>query len=506
MRGNRSGQESGRWNLKVGLATAAVIPAAPLLVAIFLLGMGWAGAAHAQGAPGGEVELRFRTLCAPCHGIRRYGGYAPPLIPSTLTRKKDADLERIILEGLPQTQMPPHREVLRPGEAKALVAYLRTPVKAVSWNLADISASRLVPPPPEGEQPPAPPLDRPETMLVVERGTGEVVVLDGNTLTEAARFHVGRIHGGPKFTEDYSAVFASTRDGTLVRYDLVRRRVTAKIKVAVNTRNIAVSPDGNWVVAANQLPPNLVVLDGALNPLRVIPLPGKPSGVYHLPGEATFVLTLREHPLLYRLGIPSLGMEPTTLPQPFEDFTFIPGRKHLLASARGGKQILLYDLERNKVLNTLDTSGLPHLFSATYFMRGGTLFGALNHIGEPTLSILDLDRFTLVKQFTLAGAGYFVRTHPGTPYLWADTNTDRVQLVDKATLTLQQRTLHPQPGRKAMHVEFTADGSRALLSVWHPQGAVVIYDAKDLKELGRMPFNMPIGKYNARNKTRFPLQ
>jgi hypothetical protein len=42
--------------------------------------------------------------------------------------------------------------------------------------------------------------------------------------------------------------------------------------------------------------------------------------------------------------------------------------------------------------------------------------------------------------------------------------------------------------------------------LWHPQGAVVVYDAVAAKELRRLPFDMPIGKYNALNKTHFPLR
>ena len=53
-----------------------------------------------------------------------------------------------------------------------------------------------------------------------------------------------------------------------------------------------------------------------------------------------------------------------------------------------------------------------------------------------------------------------------------------------------------------MHVEFTAEGERALVSVWHPEGAVVAYDSKTLVEVARLPYAVPVGKYNARNRTR----
>ena len=58
----------------------------------------------------------------------------------------------------------------------------------------------------------------------------------------------------------------------------------------------------------------------------------------------------------------------------------------------------------------------------------------------------------------------------------------------------------PEKGKKAMHIEFNKDGSRALVSVWEDEGEVVIYDTKTLDVVKRMPFKKPVGKYNATNK------
>jgi hypothetical protein len=163
---------------------------------------------------------------------------------------------------------------------------------------------------------------------------------------------------------------------------------------------------------------------------------------------------------------------------------------------------VLFDLDSKRVLASLATEGLPHLFSACFFSRDGTLHAAFNHVGEPRLSIVDMDSFEVRREIPLRGAGYFVRTHEGTPYLWIDTNTDGVQLVEKESLELLERVLVPEPDKKAMHVEFTVDGDRAFVSVWHQEGAVVVYDSTSLKEVARLPYAMPVGKYNAGNKTR----
>jgi mono/diheme cytochrome c family protein len=462
-----------------------------------------------------DAESQFQTLCAECHGARRYGGYAPPLIPVTLERKSDDALTRAILEGLPSTQMPPFAAALDEDGARALVALLRQPPGDVEWTLDDVRASRLEEPPTAGRI--AAGVRRENLVLVVERGTGQVVVLDGDRMRELDRFTVGRIHGGIKFDIGFHQALAVTRDGTLVDYDLDRGATRTRVKVGVNTRNIAVSRDGQWIAAANQLPPSLVLLDGRLRPKSVLALPGQPSAVYQVPGSKRFLLTLRDLPHLYFVDYTDytdetdeasqahrseLSLEKVELYEPFEDFVFVPGQPRLVASSRRGQKLVLYDYAKREVVAELATEGLPHLFSASYFEHGGKLHAAFNHMGVPRLSIIDMDRFELVREIPLLGAGYFTRTHPGTPYLWIDSNTESIQLVEKETLEPLDTLLTPAPGKKAMHVEFTAEGDKALVSIWDRDGAVVVYDSNQLTELLRIPFAMPVGKYNAANKTR----
>lgn len=471
----------------------------PRLVLVLLLSLAPVASAAAE-TDGEDAPALYLQHCASCHGVERYGGYAPPLYRDALARKDDDALARAILEGLPNTQMPALGDRLGEEQARALVAWVREPLQGVAWEEADIAASREVFPP--GPQRIPASVRREALILVVERQTGSISVLDGDPLTELDRFPVGRVHGGPKFDRELHRVYAATRDGTVVEYDLDRGALRTRVKVGVNTRNIAVSGDGAFVAAANQLPPNLVVMDAGLRPIQSIPLEGQPSGVYAVPGEARFIVALRDVPQLLVLSLPGLELRRLELPEPFEDFTLVPGRTQLVASSRRGKQLLLYDFAAERVIATLPTSGLPHLFSACFFDHEGTLRAAFNHIGAPRLSIVDMQDFTLLAEIPLKGSGYFVRTHPATPYLFVDSNTEEIELVEKSSLRRQGRTLRPAPGKKAMHVEFTAEGERALVSVWHPEGAVVVYDSKTLVEVARLPYAVPVGKYNARNRTR----
>ncbi|MCP5055436.1 MAG: hypothetical protein GY937_01795 [bacterium] len=448
----------------------------------------------------------YQAYCASCHGADRYGGYAPPLYAEALARKKSDALVQGILEGLPNTQMPAFGDRLDEAAAKALVEFVQRPLPEVTWGVDAIAASRVEEEP--GTDRISKSIRRDALILVVERATGSISVLDGDRLSELDRFPVGRIHGGPKFDRDLHRVYAVTRDGTVVEYDLDRFALRTRVKVGVNSRNIAVSPDGTFVAAANQLPRSLVVMDGQLRPVRSIPLSAQPSGVYFVPGKQSvpgqqrFILGFRDEPKLLIVSLPNLELRWVELPEPFEDFTLVPGRNQVVASSRKGERLLLYDLVSERVLGTLPTSGLPHLFSACFFDEGGALRAAFNHIGVPRLSIVDMESFEILREIPLKGSGYFVRTHEATPYLWVDSNTEEIELVEKSTLRLLERTLHPAPGKKAMHVEFTADGDKALVSVWHVDGAVVVYDSTTLAEVARLPYAMPVGKYNARNRTR----
>jgi len=56
-----------------------------------------------------------------------------------------------------------------------------------------------------------------------------------------------------------------------------------------------------------------------------------------------------------------------------------------------------------------------------------------------------------------------------------------------------------------MRVEFSDDGEESMVSVWDDIGAMVIYDSESVVERGRLPYVMPVGKYNAGNKARLLL-
>ncbi len=51
-----------------------------------------------------------------------------------------------------------------------------------------------------------------------------------------------------------------------------------------------------------------------------------------------------------------------------------------------------------------------------------------------------------VKEVDIKGDGFFVKTHPNTPYLWADNGSDKLVLIDKNDYSL--KTITPREGKK----------------------------------------------------------
>ncbi len=456
-----------------------------------------------SGKAGGEnpAELYLKH-CASCHHEQRYGLTAPPLIPEALGRQSDERLEEAITEGLAATNMPPFRDLLTDEEIKGLVGFIKSPLTGPEWGIEDMLKTRRLEPPFTGK--PAHDYDLSNLFMVVEGGTGSVCVMDGESFKVLDRVKVGAVHGGPKYDYRYRYVYMVSRDGWVVKYDLYNLKEAGRIRVAINTRNIAVSSDNGVLAVANYLPANLVIMETeTLRPVKIIDTGARVGAVYNLKGHDRFIATLKGKPELLLVGY---GDEPyverVKLPGVFDDIFLAPGGRYAVGTSRGGTRMTIFDMEKRKVVKELQGDGMPHLASAALWEdEKGGVYAAIPHIKSPTLTVIKLYDWTVVDTIGTKGPGFFARTHEKSDYIWVDTNTDTIQVIEKKTLRVV-KSLTPEPGKKAMHIEFTKDGRYALVSIRETKGAIVVYDNKSLEEVKRLPFSRPVGKYNATNKTR----
>ncbi|WP_296764226.1 nitrite reductase [Sediminimonas sp.] len=494
----------------------------------------------AQAGPG--AAALYRDHCAECHAKSRLGGTGPALIPQTLKRMRGPKVAQVIARGRAATQMPGFADTLSESEIADLAAYLEAPLAQVpEWGAQEIAGTRTLDP---GYAPAAAPLFKADPLnitLVVETGDHHVSVLDGDTFKVLDRFATPfAVHGGPKFSPGGRFVFIMSRDGWVQKYDIWSLQEVGRVRAGLNSRNIAISRDGKWLAVANYLPMTLTILSTAdLGVKRVMPVVGKSgrksrvSAVYQAPPRDSFILALKDVPEIWEVAtdpnadpvyegfvhsrekgmveaLPSsqglFARRRIMLGQPLDDFFFTDDYRNLVGAARDSGRAVVVNLNVGREIADLPLPGMPHLGSGISWRRAGRRVMATPHLREGMLSVIDTETWKPVTTIETKGPGFFLRSHENTPYLWADVffgpNRDAMHVIDKQSLDIV-KTLRPVPGATVAHVEFTRDGSHALVSVWEDDGAVIVYDAATLTEVTRLPMRKPSGKYNVFNKITF---
>ncbi len=484
-----------------------------------------------------DSAVLYKEHCASCHGADRLGGMGPALLPENLGRLKKTEALNVIRAGRAATQMPGFAGKLADEDIAALAELVYTPLPQVpEWGVEAMRAShkvflhaaRL-------SDKPVFKADPLNLFVVVELGDHHVTILDGDKFEPLGRFPTHfALHGGPKYSPDGHYVYFASRDGWISKFDLYNLKYVAEIRAGINTRNLAVSSDGKYVLVGNYLPHTLTVLDARdLTPLKVIAVQddegksSRVSAVYDAGPRKSFVAALKDIPEVWEIpyspdhepifqgyvhdyrmgeGLAEKGPFPVRrikLDDVLDDFFFDQKYEHLIGAAREGKGGQVVNLVVGRKIADIDLPGLPHLGSGITWEYEGKPVMATPNLKEGSVSIVDMKDWKVIKRIDTAGPGFFLRSHEHTPYAWGDAMMskakDTLQLIDKRTLEVV-KTLKPAPGKTAAHTEFTRDGKYALVSVWEMDGALVVYDAATLKEIKRLPMKKPSGKYNVYNK------
>jgi len=506
-----------------------------LLAAGIVGGVSAAGASDASNAR--PAQALYAGHCAVCHGPTRLGLTGPALLPENLQRLRPKAALQVIAKGRMATQMLGFGDRLSADEIRALADYIYTPpTERPRWGMREIRASRIVHPAtqPDAERP-AYAADPMNLFVVVEIGDHHATILDGDRLEPVTRFATRyALHGGPKFSPDGRFVYFGSRDGWVSKYDLYNLRMVSEVRAGINMRNIAVSSDGRFVMAANTLPHTLVALDAAtLAPLKVIAVrdrhgkSSRVSAVYDAAPRGSFVAALKDvkeiweipysdkaepiykglvHDYRSKEGLAETGPFPVRAIQVndyLDDFFFDAGYANLVGAARGAKRGQVVNLNVRRAIESIDLPGLPHLGSGITWQWQGRRVLATPNLKAAVVSVIDTRTWKVIKEIKTPGPGFFLRSHENTPYAWTDSfnspQRDTLTVIDKRSLEVVAH-LRPAPGKTVAHIEFTADGRYALASVWEMDGALVVYDAATLKEVKRLPMKKPSGKYNVHNK------
>jgi len=486
-----------------------------------------------------DADAHYQQHCAVCHNAKRLGGMGPALLPGNLKRLRKQAAVDVIGNGRVATQMPGFAEKLEAKEIAALVEYIYSPAdEDIGWGLSEIEASHIQ------HNDESKLADKPvfrvddllNLFLVVELGDHHVTLLDGDRLEPIHRFKSRfALHGGPKYSNDGRFVYFASRDGWISKYDIYNLKLIAEIRAGINTRNLAVSHDGRYVMVANYLPHTLVLLDAAdLKPIKLYDVKNSKgqssriSAVYSAPPRNSFIAALKDIPEVWQIyygddpppgfgywmhdynpesgekaEIESFPVRRIRVDDYLDDFFFDQEYVSIIGASREGKgQVVDLDVGR-VIVPDLALPGMPHLGSGITWQYQGRTVLATPNLRSSNVSVIDMESWETIKNIETLGPGFFMRSHENTPYAWVDVffgpNKDAMHVIDKRSLEIV-KTLRPAPGKTAAHIEFTRDGKYALLSIWDPDGALIVYDAATLEEVKRLPMNKPSGKYNVYNK------
>ena len=341
----------------------------------------------------------YQDNCAECHHQQRLGGMGPALLPGNLKRLRKNAAVDVISNGRIATQMPAFADKLSATDIKALAEYIYTPAEIPPvWGLDEINASHIIHNR-ESELPDKPVFEVDDLLnlfLVVELGDHHVTVLDGDRMQPVHRFKTRfALHGGPKYSSSGRFVYFASRDGWISKYDIYNLKLVAEIRAGINTRNLAVSADGRYVMVANYLPHTLVLLDARdLSPIKLYDVKddsgnsSRVSAVYTAPPRNSFIAALKDIPEVWEISYadePPMGFGSwvhdynkasgeNLKPEPFpvrrirvddylDDFFFDQDYVSLIGASREGRgQVVNMDVGR-VVVADLELPGMPHLGS-----------------------------------------------------------------------------------------------------------------------------------------------
>ncbi len=475
-----------------------------------------------------SVDAIYEQHCSSCHGVNRLGGTGPALLPGNLSRTRKKSAEDVIINGRALTQMPAFSQVLSDAQVSKLVKYIYQPPKvSIRWTKKDISSSRVTY---VGKKPlsdkPVFKADLQNLFIVVETGDHHATLLDGDKFEPIHRFKTRyAVHGGPKYSPDGRYVYFASRDGWISKFDIYNLKMVAEVRVGINTRNAAISFDGNTIAVGNYLPNNIVLLNASdLSLAKVIEainensVSSRVSAVYTAPTRGSFIAAMKDFTEIweipYQKGKQQFEPRRVKINDYLDDFFFNQDYSLVIGASRPanskGRQKNLtgkvININTGKLVADIDLNGMPHLGSGITWDYQGREVLASPNLSRNEVSIIDTGTWKTVKRLKTQGPGFFMRSHGKSKYAWVDVffgpNKDKIHVIDKSTLEIV-KTLQPVPGKTAAHIEYTKDGRYAILSIWDMDGAIIIYDATTLKEVKRIPMKKPSGKYNVYNKTHY---
>ena len=391
---------------------------------------------------------------------------------------------------------------------------------------------------------------------VTLRDTGEVALIDGDTKDIRSIVKTGYAVHISRLSKSGRYIYVIGRDGRLSLIDLWMEKpaVVAEVKVGFDARSVDTSKfkgfEDKYAIAGSYWPPQYVIMDGeTLKPFKIMSTRGMTvDGEYHPEPRVASIVSSETKPewvvniketgqilLVDYSDIKNLKVTTIESAKFLHDGGWDASKRYFLVAANASNKIAAVDTKTGKLAALVDTKKIPHPGRGANFKHPE--FGpvwATGHLGDAVVTLISTpsdkpadakykkNNWKVVQEVKHIGAGnLFVKTHPKSKHLWADApqNPERelaesVAVWDMADLSKPKKVINVAKDsglpttksiRRAVHPEYSADGSEVWISLWGgkaDQSAIVVYDDKTLalkKVITDPKMITPTGKFNVYN-------
>jgi len=507
--------------------------------------------------------------CAGCHGVLRKGATGKNLEPHwSMTDKEgktteggmlalgQSRLEKIIGYGT-DGGMVNFDDILTKEELTLMAKYIQnTPDVPPEFSLKDQMDSWKVLV--EVKDRPTKQLNKlnlKNVFSVTLRDTGEVALIDGDTkeivniVKTGYAVHISRLSASGRY------VYVIGRDGRVSLIDLWMEKpaVVAEVKIAFDARSIDTSKfkgfEDKYAIAGGYWPPQYTIMEGdTLKPLKVVSTRGVTvDGDYHPePRVASivssfikpeWVVNIKETGQILMVDYSDIeNLKTTTIGSAkfLHDGGWDASKRYFLVAANASNKIAAVDTKTGKLAALVNVAKIPHPGRGANFTH--PTFGpvwATGHLGADVVTLISTAsdegknakykkyNWTVVQEVKHVPGNLFVKTHPKSKNLWADSaqNPDK-DIAESVTvwklndLSKPFKVLHvakdsglpeTKAVKRAVHPEYSADGKEVWISLWGgktDQSAIVVYDDATLtvkKVITDPKMITPTGKFNVYN-------
>jgi len=491
-----------------------------------------------------DVAKMFEKECQGCHGPNHEGGVGSSLDPKVISKKNAYSLVDTLLGGRAGTAMPAFKDKMNKDDADKMVDYLlkyeRQQIK--NLTLDDVSATHQVLQDREELYKKYPkPTDVKSVQDIVvftERDASKVGFIDGTTNKVLSKHESGfATHVTVVNKRIPRYVYNISRDGWVNMFDLNApgQPMIAKIRVGSDSRGLACTPDGKYVMAGNYVPGGAILLDAmTLKPLKVYPTSSvidmdgnigssRVASIADTPYGPFIAFALKDAGHVYIVDyskpdfpivgdIPGIGK---ILHDAFLNEGDEVGRYYMIAS-QGSDVVGIVDFKTKALAGKVYTGpgSKPHpgQGSSWFAEKLGKQYHATVNMNLGQVTVWD-NKWNVTKQIKTGGGGLFVGTNEHTPYVWADNviggedNYNKIHLVNKETMMVERiieankdgsiKLINPATHKvikewsagvvknakgeavtpRLLHAEPAMHGEHMYISDW-TGGRILVFDAK----------------------------